>query len=394
MHSCSGTTSCGRGSSDRIGQGRPARASMAQSKERNLRQDVFIGVMVTLGLFVAVEAGARVYHHFFPPRPSIWRYQQFDPRLGFTLRPNFHERGIRINSRGFRGEEFETTKPPGVFRIVALGDSTTFGLGESDDATYSRHLEMLLNAKRAKACPVRYEVINGGVEGYSTRYVLARLRYDVIPIQPDLVFVYVGWNNLFGLNPERPETSVNPVDLFNIALRKSLVLRKATWFLFSNIMPRLEEVTPQRTEIFRRRIEAYRRFSPQQFYEEYGEILDTAHSAGIRVAVGTLTGLLDAKGWESRQRIMHFPHFTTKPELMAILEERYNDAIRRVAAERGVPVVDLQAGVRGAPEGAAGFFFDTMHMYPKGYEFLASVIAAEFERAALLPCPPSRKAGK
>jgi hypothetical protein len=33
---------------------------------------------------------------------------------------------IKINSLGFRGDEFSKVKPQGVFRIVAIGASTTF----------------------------------------------------------------------------------------------------------------------------------------------------------------------------------------------------------------------------------------------------------------------------
>ena len=35
----------------------------------------------------------------------------------------------RINSKGFRGEETPYEKPPGVYRIVLIGDSNAFGYG-------------------------------------------------------------------------------------------------------------------------------------------------------------------------------------------------------------------------------------------------------------------------
>jgi hypothetical protein len=43
---------------------------------------------------------------------------------------------IRINSRGFRGEEFTVEKPAGTIRVVTLGSSSTFGYYNRDHETY------------------------------------------------------------------------------------------------------------------------------------------------------------------------------------------------------------------------------------------------------------------
>ena len=54
---------------------------------------------------------------------SPHRYLGYYPTPGFRRDPNRH------NSLGFRGEEIETPKPAGQFRIVCLGDSLTEGFG-------------------------------------------------------------------------------------------------------------------------------------------------------------------------------------------------------------------------------------------------------------------------
>ena len=54
------------------------------------------------------------------------------PRPGYEIKgANIH---IKINSLGFRGEEFSKAKPPGTFRIVVLGASTTFSSEASSNA--------------------------------------------------------------------------------------------------------------------------------------------------------------------------------------------------------------------------------------------------------------------
>ena len=64
----------------------------------------------------------------------------------------------RFNSLGFRGENF-SKKDPGVFRIIALGDSLTYGYGVAETDTYPRVLQNMLREK------YRVEVLNFGVSG-------------------------------------------------------------------------------------------------------------------------------------------------------------------------------------------------------------------------------------
>ncbi len=74
------------------------------------------------------------------PGPVVYRYPQerydFDPEIGFVLRPNqrafTHDKTVRVNSRGCRDAEYPSTPPEGVRRVLALGDSQTFGVGVAE----------------------------------------------------------------------------------------------------------------------------------------------------------------------------------------------------------------------------------------------------------------------
>jgi hypothetical protein len=76
----------------------------------------------------------------------------------------------RFNALGFRGPDYAIPAPEGTFRILALGDSVTFGVGVHEQHTFAAQLESRLNAAAgARGQPIRYEVVNAGVSGYSTQ---------------------------------------------------------------------------------------------------------------------------------------------------------------------------------------------------------------------------------
>ncbi len=91
-----------------------------------------------------------------------------------------------INSFGFRGREIDLRKPAGTTRVLCLGSSSTYGDGIADsDDTYPAVLEDLLNAGSGRS----FEVINGGVSGYTTFQALMNLRGDLLRLDPDIVTI-------------------------------------------------------------------------------------------------------------------------------------------------------------------------------------------------------------
>jgi lysophospholipase L1-like esterase len=111
------------------------------------------------------------------------------PYLTYGLTPGYPTQ----NTRGFRGSEIAVPKPPGVFRIVALGGSTTYGdhIAKWEDA-YPAQLERVLRERQRQV-----EVINAGVPGYSSWEMLISLEFQILDLQPDLLLVYEGINDLY-----------------------------------------------------------------------------------------------------------------------------------------------------------------------------------------------------
>ncbi len=148
--------------------------------------------------FALCEIAARIA---FPAPPDSMREPQIlylaDPDVGFLQAPN--QKGwidggrATVNALGLRGDLPAMPKPAGSIRVLAIGDSTTFGWGVNDDETYCVQLERLLE----HAYPGRrLSVVNGGVSAYDLRHDAELLRHFASKLQPDIVLVGLYWNDL------------------------------------------------------------------------------------------------------------------------------------------------------------------------------------------------------
>ena len=136
---------------------------------------------------VALEIGLRV---LYPDVPIIRR----DERLGSLARPNLdvrktfggHERVVRVttNAFGLRGAELPTGRTPGVRRVVALGDSFTFGDAVEAEEAWPARLETRLNRGPV---PGRWQVVNAGIPGHGTGQQLLLSRMLEERLRPDVV---------------------------------------------------------------------------------------------------------------------------------------------------------------------------------------------------------------
>jgi len=122
---------------------------------------------------------------YLVPRPGVYvrkARSEYDPSFGPVT---FYT----INRYGLRGRLPELPKPPGVRRIVCLGGSTTFGWTVSDEEGWPSQVERLLSE------PV--DVVNAGRPGATTFRNFAYLRDRLLQLQPDVVILYEGYNDMW-----------------------------------------------------------------------------------------------------------------------------------------------------------------------------------------------------
>jgi hypothetical protein len=149
-------------------------------------------VWIVLGLLL-VEVGLRLAHVGYPTGGKELFFT-WDPHTGIAPRPGAqgwwhtseYDVPVHINSQGLRDREHALQKPPNTFRIAVLGDSFTEALQVPMEKDDSSVLE-----RELAGCPSLHgqtvEVMNFGVNSFTTAQQLLRLREKVWQYSPDLV---------------------------------------------------------------------------------------------------------------------------------------------------------------------------------------------------------------
>jgi lysophospholipase L1-like esterase len=275
---------------------------------------------------------------------------------------------ISINRDGFKGPEID--KGHSHFRILTIGDSCTFG-SLFDEYSYPRQLERELRRRGFDA-----EVINAGVEGYTVRNVLMRLD-EYKKLRPDLVTIYLGWNNLYGAKPL--------VGLARYAYTYRFVLRAFRKLRTAEGSPTnaLEQYNkPKHVDINAPEVRSLEGYVPP-FIDDLEQIISEFQAAKAKVAIVTLPGLFTMSEQPSARALQsgHLPLFTDNPYVLARLYEQYNVALRQLAQKRGLQVIDLDLWSKRALSPRDAYFFDSVHLYEEGQEKVGIYMAGEILNA-------------
>lgn len=127
---------------------------------------------------------------FFPGLPG-----DMEPHARFldVLYPAVPHR-VTATPQGTRGtRDFSPQKPPGVLRVLCVGDSFTFGHGVDDADTYPELLFQELSRRYPNA---RFEVINAGMPLFGLLDELDYYLEKGAGLDPDLVVLQYFANDL------------------------------------------------------------------------------------------------------------------------------------------------------------------------------------------------------
>ena len=167
------------------------RAATASPKKSRWLGKIALAVCVPLLALGLLEVAVRIYAHV----TSQERLIVIDGVTGWRLAPNVHRRYdketqpyfIVTNSKGLRDVEHTYEKPPGVFRIVVIGDSFVFGAGGVEPS--KRFTDILQASTR------NIEVINMGVPAYGADQEYLYLADEGLKYHPDLVVLCAFYND-------------------------------------------------------------------------------------------------------------------------------------------------------------------------------------------------------
>lgn len=270
---------------------------------------------------------------------------------------------FRINGDGFKGPELDRAhaRP----RILMLGDSTTFGVGDAD---YPRIAETWLATHGLAA-----EVINGGVEGYSPRNILLEIdRYK--SLRSEIVTLYIGWNALYFYTPWAGalENRSRLAWLVQFAYR-ALRTRLDAHAYAKSLVERIAKPDPDSSAV--KTLDTH----VPRFMNEIERIVDELASTGADVVLVTLPGLFTLKEKQTplALKIGHLPSFTENPYVLAKLTERYNAALRLLAKRRNLLVIDLAAWSEHALQPRDVYFVDSVHLNARGLRLVGAFVAEQ-----------------
>jgi len=127
---------------------------------------------------------------FDPPGPSGYPRFRFPP--GVTM-PD----GMVTNRFGFRGPQVSLEKPARTIRVAFAGASTTVNTHEFAFSYPEYTVHWLNRFAQANGMDVHFEVLNAGREGIGSEDIAAIVRYELVPLNPDLVVYYEGANQFY-----------------------------------------------------------------------------------------------------------------------------------------------------------------------------------------------------
>jgi lysophospholipase L1-like esterase len=178
-----------------------ARVGTASTRRRGRRWlgQVCLAVASLVIAVTALEVGVRLVApqdlRFFDwttvKRPSAKAGQSYEYIPG-AHNPRYIGVPVSINRLGLRDGDVAIPKPAGTLRVVAVGDSVTFGYGVRLEDTWVKTLERRLNATGGH----RHEVVNAGVEATGIEYYESFIRTQAAALEPDLLVVGIALNDV------------------------------------------------------------------------------------------------------------------------------------------------------------------------------------------------------
>jgi len=284
--------------------------------------------------------------------------RQYDPLLFWSLRPGGEGSNglLKLNSFGLRGPEVSPAKG-NEYRILSLGESSTFAGRAPYKDCYSARLEKLLGRINGR----KVRVINAGVPGYTLFQGYQYLIHRGLEFEPDAVLLYFGFNDFLPVSYLANRTTkqgrgLNDRELFelrktsgrgthDLLMEKSHLYRALRWLLLDS-EPRSElpegEIEVDEDQV--RVPEEDRRWLLE-------EILRACNTRGI-------------------QLIVCIPWYVKFEDHAPLLAE--------FATEHNLPLVDLPNLLRKTPfKPREEYFLDRVHPTGEGHGLIAEAIRDE-----------------
>jgi len=229
-------------------------------------------LLPTVLFFLAAEVIVRLLHpdlQLFRRGENVEMFED-SPHLFWRLKPeqttpyknvlianekNRQSVAVTTNAFGLRGRNFSRHKPQGGRRLMAMGDSTTFGYGVAPEENYAQDLQQALGD------PEKTLVINAGVPGYSSFQNKVQWFDQLRDFSPDVIILAnPGINDL--QDREQSDSELQGPSQKNLWLTKALFRSHFyLWFrktLTESLRRKKQKGSPVATKKLRNTPETYR----------------------------------------------------------------------------------------------------------------------------------------
>ncbi len=143
--------------------------------------------------------------------------------------------GVRPrNARGYRDHDRAIPRPPGVQRLLSIGDSFAWGFGVEFEDAYPQRLERSLTRRRRTP----WEVVNLAMPGMNTVEQAAQLASEGFAYEPDVVLLGYVLNDSEDANAaerRRAEDWAEPRPPAPAGLRRSALVRLVSDRVFATL---------------------------------------------------------------------------------------------------------------------------------------------------------------
>lgn len=334
-----------------------------------------VALLLLVGLlpFAILDFGLRP---FLVPKTSLFVE---DSELGWRMKPHaegeWGEVRVATNARGLRGPDVAYPKPPGVVRVLFLGDSVTFGYGieRTEDVFPFR-----AGRQWASALAAEVEIVDAAVGGYSPWQERIFLQREGVRYAPDLLVVGFVLNDVTekltlvrfggsGRGWQLAQTAQSALDRWLSASALATWLREGFSVLRFGSDVRLGAVAEETLAV-------------RQVSEEMEQVIEAAWG----ITLENLSGILDvASARRIPALIVVFPYAFQLDGDPA--DQTAQRRLERFASERGAPLLDLLPHFL-RDEDPARLMLDDSHLSVEGHALAAGLIAEyALERGLLGP---------
>lgn len=358
-------------------------------------------VLLALSLCAALLAGEFLIRKIAPQ--GVYRFPTgmfvLDDATQYRLTPSFkgiaqtaeYRTAIRVNAAGLREDQDYGAKQKDLFRILAIGDSFTMGVGVDAPQAYMKLQEQL-----APAHAGRYEVINAGVPGYSPGQSLAYLEKRGLALQPDLVVLslFVG-NDIIEsyrqlpfyvidgyLTNGLPQEGMLPPSV-KLYLQGNSHLYQLVWPMIARVLhpSHAGEVIAAAQDDFRAMYSdaddprSHDVWKAVEARVAHFESLAHAHGFAPVVAIVPEHKQVDAKLWSAAMKAAD-SRYAYRPEAPGV-------RIAELCRQHKIPAIDLLDGIRNAGAAEPLYFNVDGHFTVSGNAVAARVLSSFLAREVM-----------